>query len=72
MSTTTIKIHDDTKHALDQMGLESETYDQVISKLISEVKKKNLVKELIEGYKNNAKRDKQIVQEWEHTSEDWE
>ncbi|HIG93820.1 MAG: hypothetical protein QT02_C0004G0010 [archaeon GW2011_AR9] len=72
MDTTTVKIHQSTKEDLDELRQDYETYDDVINKLISEVKKKNLVKELIEGYKSNAKRDKQMVKEWDHTSEDWE
>jgi poly(A) polymerase Pap1 len=72
MDTTTVKIHMSTKEDLDELRQNYETYDDIINKLISEVKKKNLVKELIEGYKSNAKRDKRIVEEWEHTSEDWE
>jgi len=72
MADTTVKIHPSTKNALDNLKGEYDTYDDVINKLISEVKNKNLVREMIAGYKSNRERDQKLVKEWEHTSEDWD
>ena len=72
MTDTTVKIHPSTKNALDNLKGEYDTYDDVINKLISEVKNKNLVREMIAGYKSNRERDQKLVKEWEHTSEDWD
>ncbi len=71
MSATTIKLHFSTKHALDDFRGNEESYDEVIQKLISEVKSKNLVKELIAAYQNKAEEDKKIVAEWSPSSPDW-
>ena len=61
MDSATVKIHENTKEDLDELRQNYETYDDVINKLISEVKKKHLVKELIQAYKSKAKEDKQLV-----------
>jgi hypothetical protein len=71
MSTTTVKLHFSTKHALDDFRGNEESYDKVINRLIYEVKNKNLVKELIAAYQNKAEEDKKIVEEWESSSSDW-
>ena len=68
MNTTTIKIHKSTKWALDELMNDSETYDDAISKLIIKNKNRNLKKELINGYKEAAKRDLEILNEWESAS----
>ena len=69
METTTIKVHSETKHALDNIRSEQETYDQVISRLVAETKKKNLVKELVAAYQSRANEDKKIVREWDAASD---
>lgn len=71
MSTTTVKLHFSTKHALDDFRGNEESYDEVINRLISEVKSKNLVKELIAAYQNKANEDKKTVEEWESSSPNW-
>ena len=68
MSTTTIKVHTGTKLALDELGHEQESYDEVIARLIAEVKKKHARQELIEAYTSKKREDKQMVQEWERAS----
>ena len=68
---TTVKIHESTKHELDSVRSGKETYDQVISKLISAHKEKNLRKELINSYKENNDFDLELVNEWESISEGW-
>ena len=69
METTTIKLYPKTKHALDDIRQEQETYDQVISRLVIQTKKKNLVKELIAAYQSKAGEDKKITQEWDAASD---
>ena len=69
METTTIKLYPKTKHALDCLKQEQETYDQIISKMVAQVKKKNLVKELVEAYRSKAKEDQKIAEEWDAASE---
>lgn len=69
MGTTTIKVYSQTKHALDDIRQEQETYDQVISRLVAQTKKKNLVKELVAAYQSKADQDKKIAQEWDRASD---
>ena len=69
METTTIKLYPKTKQAIDDIRLEHETYDQAISRLVAQTKKKNLVKELIAGYKAKAEEDIKIAQEWDVASD---
>lgn len=71
MSTTTVKLHFSTKHALDDFRGNEETYDEIIQKLISEVRSRSLVKELIAAYQCQAEEDKKIVNEWSSASPDW-
>ena len=67
---TTVKIQSRTKHLLDDLKSEHQTYDQVIATLAQEAKKKHLVKEMVEGYKVRAKEDKKIAEDWDSTSSD--
>lgn len=69
MGATTIKVYSKTKHALDDVRQEQETYDQVIFRLITQNKKKNLVKELIAAYQSKAGEDIKIAQEWDAASD---
>ncbi|MEK6900142.1 MAG: hypothetical protein AABX05_03380 [Nanoarchaeota archaeon] len=69
METTTIKVYSTTKNALDDVRQGQETYDKVISRLISQNKKKNLVKELVEAYQSKAKDDIKIAKEWDAVSD---
>lgn len=68
METCTIKVHTDTKQALDNFGAENESYDDIISKLLEEVNRKNIRQALIEGYQQNKHRDIQMAEEWETAS----
>lgn len=72
MEATTIKIHEETKLLLDEIKDDGESYDFVINRMVSEVKNKNLTKELVEAYGRKAKEDKQINKEWDKASLDWE
>ena len=71
MDITTVKIHQSTKNALDEIRTNYESYDEVIKRLVSEAKHKNLVKELVAAYKTKAIEDKNINQDWEKSSPDW-
>ena len=64
---TTIKIHSETKHELDALKEPNESYNEVIVKLVSQSKKKNIEKELIECYKGRAKYMDEF-EEWENAS----
>lgn len=68
MDTTTVKIHRGTKSALDELKSNNESYDDVITNLISTSKNKNLKKELIEAYKSMGKKDLETLKEWEIAS----
>ena len=67
MEATTIKVQPKTKHLLDDIKEERETYDDVISRIARQTKKKLLLKELAEGYQVQAERDKAITEEWDVT-----
>jgi predicted CopG family antitoxin len=68
---TTIKMHLSTKKELDLLRDETESYDQVISKLVAEHKHKDLRRALIEGYTQSADFDRKTAKEWETSSTDW-
>lgn len=65
MEATTIKLHTKTKRDLDDLRNETESYEQVVERLISTVRRKNLRKELKEGYLAMAEVDREIAKEWE-------
>ena len=68
MKVTTVKLYKTTKSALDELREEGESYDQIISKLISQSAHKNLKERLIAGYKNMDKSDIKLLEEWEASS----
>ena len=70
MDITTVKIHKNTKMAMDEIKQKNETYDDVIKRLTAKAKRQNLVKELVEGYKVRAKENLEILEDWEAASED--
>lgn len=72
MNVTTIKLHKGTKSALDEIRYQNESYDDIINKLISEIRNKNLKKELITAYKSMGKEDLKILEEWEVASKEIE
>jgi len=72
MEITTVKIHKNTKSALDELKIDNETYDDIINRLISQIKNKNLKNELIKAYKNLDKEDLDTLNEWESASSDIE
>jgi len=72
MKITTIKLHETTKIKLDVLREKSETYEDVITKMLEECQQKQNKKELIEGYKKNKKRDSLVVREWESASRELE
>ena len=65
MEITTVKLRRKTKNELDTMRANQESYDQLISRLIIHIKRKELKKELIEGYKKMNQKDIEILEEWE-------
>ena len=68
MDATTIKLHKSTKSALDKLRKENESYENVISKLISQAENKGLKDELIAAYKQVGREDLEILAEWENAS----
>lgn len=68
MEVTTVKIHKNTKLALDVLKYEEDTYDDIIGRLISESKKEDLKEKLIEDYKSIDEEDLEILNEWESAS----
>ena len=68
MNVTTVKLHKSTKYALDELKQAGETYDDVIERIISQVRHKDLKTELVEGYKRAAKEQIKILSEWEVAS----
>ena len=56
--------------SLDEFKNSSESYDETIKKIISEIKGKNIKRELIECYSNIGKKDLEILKEWEVASGD--
>lgn len=65
---TTVKLRNRTKAALDVLKSERETYDEVISKLVSQAKEKTLKSELVEAYKSLGKDELKILEDWETAS----
>ena len=65
---TTVKLQKRTKKALDELKEGSESYDEVISTLILNVKRKSLKEQLIEGYKSIDAEDMKEFHEWEAVS----
>ena len=70
MEITTVKIQKRTKNELDAFKAERESYDEVISKMISALKQKDLKKRLIEAYKSMGKNELELLQEWEPASQE--
>jgi len=67
---TTVKIHEKTKTKLDQLRKGNETYDEIILRLTSEVKKRLLVQELTECYQSEEKSTLNTLEEWEAASKE--
>ncbi len=53
---------------LEQLKKDGESYDEVLSRVLAQQKKKSIREQMIEGYKINAKRDLALAKEWEHVS----
>lgn len=68
METTTIKVHQKTKSELDALRSQEESYDQIISRLITHIQRKELQRELIVAYKSMGKKDLELLEEWESSS----
>ncbi len=68
MKVTTVKLHMGTKSALDEIRKGSESYDEVIGKLVAVAKGRELKKELIAAYKCLGNADLDILEEWESAS----
>ena len=65
---TTVKLQKRTKAALDGLKSETETYDQVISNLVSQARRKAVKSELVEAYKSVGKEELKILEDWEAAS----
>lgn len=72
METTTVKLHKSTKSSLDQLRSNSESYDELINKLILQSKNKDLKNKLIESYKKMGKAELELLEEWEYASKELE
>lgn len=72
MKVTTVKIYQGTKYALDRLRTQSESYDEIIKKLITKLQNKDLKDQLIEAYKTKNKQDLKILDEWEPASKEVE
>lgn len=57
---------------LDEFRNSSESYDTVITKIVSELKHKNLKKELIEAYSLMNRNDLALLEEWDAASQEIE
>ena len=68
MEITTVKIHKSTKTVLDTLKNNTETYEDLINRLINERTNKKIKKELIEAYKSMGKKDLEILEGWETSS----
>ena len=68
MEVTTVKIHKNTKAVLDTIKRDSETYEEIIHRLITERMNNNMKRELIEAYKSMGKKDLKILEDWEISS----
>jgi len=76
MMISTIQLREDVKRTLERLKQKSESYEDVIVKLINESEKKKLEQEklLIEGYREMAEDSLRITKEWESTDAkiEWE
>jgi hypothetical protein len=68
MDITTIKLRKGTKSSLDHFKKKEESYDRAIKRMLVAVRQKRLREQLAEGYKEAARRDKHLVNEWEAAS----
>ncbi len=68
MSVTTVKLYEETKFGLDEIRLENESYDDIISRLLMKFNRSVLKNKLREGYIRNSKEDTRLVNEWEISS----
>ena len=69
---TTIKLRKSTKSELDTLKNKIETYDAAIKRLISSSKNKNLKSELVEAYSRMGKKDLDLLEEWDQSSNELE
>jgi len=65
---TTVKLHRNTKEALDFLKVDGESYDGALKRILSPLKDKEKKKQLIESYKQMGKEELEILHEWESTS----
>lgn len=72
MDVTTVKLHKNTKLALDSLRKEQDSYDEVITRLISLAKKRDIKERLVDGYKSMGKADLKLLEEWEIASKEVE
>lgn len=70
MDVTTVKLHKNTKLALDSLRKEQDSYDEVITRLISLAKKRDIKERLVDGYKSMGKTDLKLLEEWEIASKE--
>lgn len=72
MDVTTVKLHKNTKLALDSLRKEQDSYDEIITRLIFLAKKRDIKERLVDGYKIMGKADLKLLEEWEIASKEVE
>ncbi len=68
MESAIVKLHKETKDALDRLKETRESYDHVIRRLLSHEKKRSLRKDLIEAYESMTPDEFDEFQKWESAS----
>ena len=68
MNLTTIKLHKRTKIALDRLKKKTETYDDIINRIIYRLEQKKLQSDLIEGHKKLGEEQLHLLEEWKNAS----
>ena len=71
---TSIQVHEKLKLQLDNLKEEKESYEEVISKLISQTEKQKRaqVALLIGGYKEMAQESMKVTKEWSSIDKSWD
>lgn len=68
MKSTTVKLHHSTKQALDALRTESESYDEVISRLVHDSRHKDLKERLVSAYQSVGEEERKLLKEWDAAS----
>jgi len=74
MAITTIQLNDNIKRELDKIKSSKETYEEVIIDLmkVAQQYKRKQKEHIIEGYRETAKVDLAIDEEWSSADKGWD